>query len=129
MLLDVAVEEGEAGLISREVDAGSAIVGDDNGVLDDAGSFAAVDLGEFELVTVEMHGVGVVGAVAKDEPVACALLKDELLLVWVGLAVDEPGVEFARTSGDLFKDHVEGVVWGMRGLGPFRAAEDGVVPA
>ena len=95
MLLDVAVEEGEAGLVGGEVDAGSAVVGDDYGVLDDAGGLVAVDLGEFELVTVEMHGVGVVGAVAEDEAVARALLEDELLLVGVGFAVDQPGVEFA----------------------------------
>ena len=52
MLLDVAVEEGEAGLVGGEVDAGSAVVRDYYGVLDDAGGFAAVDLGEFELVAV-----------------------------------------------------------------------------
>jgi hypothetical protein len=88
MLLDVAVEKGEARLVGCEVDAGSAVVGDYYGVLDDAGGFAAVDLGEFELVAVEVHGVGVVGPVAEDETVTGALLKDEFLFVGVGFAVD-----------------------------------------
>ena len=95
VLLDVAVEEGEAGLVGGEVDDGAAVVGDDDGVLDDAGGFGSVDFDEFELVAVQMEGMGVVGAVAKDEAVAGSLVEDELAVVGVGLAVDEPGVEFA----------------------------------
>ena len=56
MLLDVAMEEGEAGLVGGEVDAGSAVVGDYYGVLDDTGGFAAVDLSEFELMAVRCMG-------------------------------------------------------------------------
>ncbi len=36
VLLDVAVEEGEAGLVGGEVYGGAAVIGDDYGVLDDA---------------------------------------------------------------------------------------------
>src|SRR6266436_5975065 len=93
VLLDVAVEEGEAGLIGGEVDDGAAEVGDDYCVLDDAGGLLSVDLGELPQMAVEVHGVGVVGAIAHDEPVARALLEHELLVVWVGLVVDQPGVE------------------------------------
>ena len=78
VLLDVAVEEGEAGLVGGEVDDGAAVVGDDDGVLDDAGGFLAVDLDQLPQVAVQVQGVGVVGAVAEDEPVARALLEDEL---------------------------------------------------
>ena len=53
------------------------------------------------------NGVGVVGAVAEDEAVARALLEDELVFVGVGLSVDEEGVEFACSAGDLFEDHVD----------------------
>jgi len=45
VLLDVAVEEREAGLIGGEVDDGAAVVGDDYGVLVDAGGLLFVDLG------------------------------------------------------------------------------------
>ena len=47
VLLDVAVEEGEAGLVGGEVDDGAAEVGDYYGVLDDAGGFLSVNFGEF----------------------------------------------------------------------------------
>ncbi len=63
--LDVAVEEGEAGLVGGEVYGGAAVEGDDYGVLDDAGGGFAVEVDELELVAVEMEGVGVVGAVAE----------------------------------------------------------------
>jgi hypothetical protein len=36
VLLDVTVEEGEAGLIGGEVDGGATVIGDDYRVLDDA---------------------------------------------------------------------------------------------
>ena len=72
--LDVAVEEGEAGLVGGEVDGGAAVEGDDDGVLDDAGGGFAVEVDELELVAVEVEGVGVVGAVAEDEAVALALV-------------------------------------------------------
>src|SRR5437879_12474861 len=66
VLLDVAVEEGEAGLIGGEVDDGAAKVRDYYGVFDDAGGFLAVDLGELPSRSVQVHGVGVVGAVAHE---------------------------------------------------------------
>src|SRR3984893_7700566 len=83
VLLDVAVEEGEAGLIGGEVDDGAPVVRDDYRVLDDAGGFLSVDLGQFPQVPVQVHGVGVVSAVTHDEPVARALLQYELLLMRV----------------------------------------------
>ena len=128
VLLDVAVEEGEAGLVGGEVYGGAAVVGDDDGVLDDAGGFFAVDVDEFELVAVEVEGVGVVGAVAEDEAVACAWFEDELIRVRVGFAVDEPGVEFAGASGEFFEGHVDGLVGGTCGLSDSGGAEECVVP-
>ena len=69
MGLDVAVEEGQAGLVGGELDGGAAVEGDDHGVFDDAGGGLAVDIDEFPLVTVQVEGVGVVGAVVKGEAV------------------------------------------------------------
>src|SRR6266576_3844529 len=105
VLLDVAVEEGEAGLIGGEVDNGAPVVGDDYGVLDDASGLFPVDLDQLPQMTVEVHGVGVVGAVAHYETVARALLEDEFALVRVWLAIDQPGVELAVAAGDLLEDH------------------------
>src|SRR6266436_7707263 len=81
VLLDVAVEEGEAGLIGGEVHNGAPVIGDDYRVFDDAGGLLSVDLGQLPQMPVQVHGVGVVGAVAHYEPVACALLQHELLLM------------------------------------------------
>src|SRR5580704_6382736 len=68
--LDVAVEEGEAGLVGGEVYGGAAVEGDDYGVLDDAGGGGSVVIDQLELVAVQVEGVGVVGEVAEDEAVA-----------------------------------------------------------
>ena len=56
--------------------------------------------------------MGVVGAVTEDQAVARSLLQDELLLVRIGFSVDQPGVELARAAGDLFENHVDGLVGG-----------------
>jgi len=82
------VEESKAGLVGGELDRGATVEGNDYGVLDDAGGGFAVEVDQLELVAVEMDGMGVVGAVAKGEPVALAFVQDELVLVGVGLAVD-----------------------------------------
>lgn len=68
-------------------------------------------------MAVQVHGVGVVGAVAEDEAVALALLKDKLPVVRVGLAVDEPCIQDAGAARDLLEDHVDGVVGGSGGVG------------
>ena len=80
MLLDVAVEERQAGLVGGEVYYGAAVIGDDHRVLYDAGGLLAVDFDQLPPVAVEMQGVGVVGAVAEGEPVARALLQDEFVV-------------------------------------------------
>jgi len=68
-------------------------------------------------VAVEVHGVGVVGAVAEGESVALARVEEELVVVGVGLAVDEEEVEFAGAAGDFLDCKVELLnVFGGRGL-------------
>ena len=52
MLLDVAVKEGEAGLIGGEVDDGAAVVRNDYCVLDDAGGLFPVDFGQLPQMPV-----------------------------------------------------------------------------
>jgi len=51
--LDVAVEEGEAGLVGGELDGGAAVEGHDDGVLDEAAGGLAVEVDEFELVAMQ----------------------------------------------------------------------------
>ena len=112
MLLDVAVEEGQARLIGGEVDDGSPVVGNDDCVLDDAGSLLPVDFGEFPEMAVKVHGVGVIGAIAHDEPVPRALLEHEFAFVGIGLTVYQKRVEFACATGDLLEDHLDGLLRG-----------------
>jgi hypothetical protein len=53
--LDVAVEEGEAGLVGGELDGGAAVEGHDDGVLDEAAGGLAVEVDEFELVAMQVY--------------------------------------------------------------------------
>src|SRR5271154_2610801 len=93
MLLDVAMKEGKSRLISSKVNARTAIVRNNHSILDDSRGLNPIDLSKFKLMTMEMHRMRVVGPVAKDKAITCALLQDELLLVRIGLAVHQPGVE------------------------------------
>ena len=78
MLLNVAVKEGEAELIGGEVDGGSTVVGNDHGVLNDAGGFFTIDLGEFPEVAVQMHVDGHRRfGIAENEAIACSLLQGQ----------------------------------------------------
>ena len=129
MLLNVAMKQGETGLVRSEIDARASVIGHDDSVFDDAGGLDAIDLSEFELMTMQMHGMGVVGAVAEDEAVPRPLLEAELLLVRVWFAIYQPGIEFTRAAGDLFEDHVKGVLGRTGWLGTFSGAEDRIVPA
>jgi len=69
---------------------------------------------------------GIVGAVAHEEAVAGALFEDELALVGVGFAVDVEGVELAGAAGNLFENHLDGLIRWNRVLADF--AEEGVIP-
>ena len=101
------MEEAEAGLVGDEFDGGATVERDDHGVFDEAGGGLSVDIDEFELVAVEVHGVAVVGAVAEGEAVSLALVEDELVVVGVRLAVDQEGIELACAARDFFEDHVD----------------------
>ena len=122
------MEERESGLIGGEIDSGAAIERDNDRILDDACAGSSVDLSQFHLVSMQMHGMGIVGAVAVDETVPCSLLKDELLVVRVRFAVYEPGVELARPSGNLLEDHFDGVIGGASRSG-VGIGEHEVIPA
>ena len=104
------MEEGEAGLVGGEVDGDASVVRNDHRILYDSGGLLSVDLGQLPQMPVQVHGVGVVGAIAHHEPVTRALLQHELALMWIGLAIDKPGVEFAGASGDLLEDHLDGLL-------------------
>ena len=128
MLLDVAVEQRQPRLIGGEVHAGASVDRHHDRVLDDARGRLAVDLGDLEQVPMQVQRMRIVGAVAKDEPVARALLEHELLIVRIRLAVDREAVELARAARHLFEHHVDGLQRGSRRGLDARLAEDGVVP-
>ena len=48
---------GPAGLVGGELDGGAAVEGHDDGVLDEAAGGLAVEVDEFELVAMQVHGV------------------------------------------------------------------------
>ena len=103
----MAVEQGESGLVRRELDRGAAVERDNHGVLNEACSRFSVDVDQLELVAVQVQRMGVVGAVAEGEAVTLAFMEDELVVVWVKLAVHREGVELACAAGDLLENHLD----------------------
>ena len=85
VLLDMAVEQRQSRLVGGEVDAGASVGGHHDRVLDHARRGLAIDLGDLELVAMQMQRMRVVGAVVKRQPVARALLEHELLIVRIRL--------------------------------------------
>src|ERR1700737_3844506 len=65
---------------------------------------------------------------AEDEAIARALLKHELLIVRIRLAVDGEAVELALAARDFFKDHVDCLKRRIGRRLNAGLAEDGVVP-
>jgi len=90
VLLDVAVKQGQAGLIGGKIDDRATVVRNYNRILNNTGSLFAIDLGEFETVSMKMHGMSVIGTVAHDQPVTHSWLQHELPFVGIRFAVDKP---------------------------------------
>src|SRR6516165_1615797 len=103
VLLDVAVKESQARLISGEIDDHSPVVRYDDRVLKNADRLLAVDLGQLPEVAVQVHGMSVVGAVAHHQAVASAPFEYEFAFMGVRLAVDQPQVELTRSARNLFE--------------------------
>ena len=74
MLLNVAVKQGQARLVGDKVHHGPAIIRNHYRVFYDAARFGAVHFYQLELVAMQMEGMGVIGAVAKYQPVTSSLL-------------------------------------------------------
>jgi len=125
MLLDVAVEEGGAGLVGDKINSGAAVEGHDDRILNNTAGGLAVEVHELEEVAVEMEGMGIVCAIAENEAMALAPLEDEFVLVGIFLAVDKPAVKFSGAARNFLENHFDGAVG--RGLGR-GAAEQSVVP-
>ena len=77
---------------------------------------------------MEMDGVSVGAVVFHDEAIALAGGEDGLVGVGVGLAVDEPLLFGAVAMEFGFKDEVDAMSAGGRGVGIGRSAELAVVP-
>ena len=88
--------------------------------------FGSVHLHQLELVPMQMQGVGVIRAVAKNQAVASSLLQHEFPFVRVGLPIHQPGIELARPSRNLLEDHLDRLVRGNSRLADL--AKDRVVP-
>src|SRR5689334_15300106 len=87
VVLDVAVKESQPRLIGDKVYGGAAKVRHDYRVFDQTMGPFPVDLYELRLMAMQMHRVGIIGAIAIDETVALTLLQHELALVRIRLAV------------------------------------------
>ena len=64
-----------------------------------------------------MQGVGVVGAIAEQQPIAPALLQHELAIMRIGLAVDREQVE-GRAPPGIFSNTISMVWSGALGWWP-----------
>src|SRR6202165_1498385 len=77
--LDMAVEQRQSRLVGGKVYAGAPIGGQHDRVLDHARGGFAINLGDLELVPMQVHRMRIVGAVTKSQPVARALFEQKLL--------------------------------------------------
>ena len=113
MQLHMTMEQGEARIISDKIDFYFLETAEHDDVFHDAGGMFAGDLGYFKAVSVQVHGVDVVGGVAHMEAVSLALFQLEHrrhVHHVEGDAIDGPAVE-AFVGGLLFgKDHFDDFV-------------------
>src|ERR1019366_10584444 len=128
----MAVEQRQAFHGGHEVGLDPAISLDEDDVFHYAGGGFAIDIGQFEAVAMQVHGVRIVGAVIEDDTVAFALLqRARRVFVVEGLAVDGPLIEAALAAVDLADDERNGLVghWYARGVAETRGITKGrVVP-
>src|ERR1700722_5864978 len=90
VLLDVAVKQGQPGLIRGEIHNGSAVVGNHDRILQDASRLLAVDLRQLPQVPVKMHGMRVIGAIAHDQAVPRSTFQHEFTFVRIRFAINQP---------------------------------------
>ncbi len=121
------MEQAQPGLVRCQVHRDSTVGRHHNSVLHDTARGLAVDVDQLKEMTVQVHWMRVVGAIAEHQPVALPFLQDELPVVWVGLAVDRPQVELPGGAGNLLEHHVDRVR-GCGGRCGDGFAERGVVP-
>jgi hypothetical protein len=72
MVLHMAVEEAEAGLVGGEIDGQFLERADHRNILDHAGKRHAGDIGQLEAVAVQVDRVDIVGGIEHAQPVALA---------------------------------------------------------
>src|ERR1700691_5796649 len=77
VLLDMAVKQRQARLVSDQIHCGASKCGNNHRILLDAGSGLAVELDELEQVPVHVQGVRIVTAIVKHQPVAASLSEQE----------------------------------------------------
>jgi hypothetical protein len=74
VLLNVAVKQGQARLVGYKVHYGATIIWNYYCIFYNAPGFGAVHFYQFELMAMQMEGVGVIRAVAKYQAVTSSLL-------------------------------------------------------
>ncbi len=82
-------------------------IGHDHGVLHDSTRRLSIDFHYLEKMPMDVHGMRVVGPVAKENAIFRARAKHKFVLVRIFLAVDGPVVESFHASGDLLDNHVD----------------------
>src|SRR5438105_4569420 len=98
MMLDMTVKQRQSRLVRRKVYTCTAIGRHYHGILDDPRRRLKVNLGELELVAMQVHRMSVVGTVVKRQPVTSALFEHKLLLVRIRFAVYGKTVELAGAA-------------------------------
>jgi len=83
---------------------------DDNSIAQWSGNLLAVNLYDFEVVTVQMHRMGHAGAVGENDLHALASADIERIAIWIGGAVDRPNVRL----------HISAKRYGERAIGTSR---------
>ena len=87
MLLNVAVKQRKPRLIGDHIHGNAAKHRDNHGIFHDSGRRFAIDIHQFKEVPVDVQWVGIVGAIAENDPVPRAFLQHKFLLVRIFLAV------------------------------------------
>ena len=126
MLLDVAVEQGEARLTRDQVDRNATVQRNDDGVFHNSASRLAVHIDELKRVPMHVKRMRIVCAIAEKNAVACAFLQHEFVVVRIRFAVDRVKVEAAGAAWDFFESHFDAVVrlWLTRPTAENRVIEE-----
>src|ERR1035437_1298569 len=112
----MAVHERIAGIVGNKVHLNGAKRHDVDDVLHQSAELLFADARDLECMAVQVDGMLVAAAVAKDHAVAFAGMHNEWLDFRPGLVVDGPGIELrSMLRADVAEGEDEGLIRGWRG--------------